>query len=289
MFSAKYFIYDGRMSANYGLQIVDFDDNVVKEIDTYSPTLSLQKVPGLLRFFHGGVEYDSAPTCEFSILSETEIPIELMGEILSWLVGRKQFKNIQFIGGDSDDYVFRCVFTSVKTIRINGHCHGFRLTAQFESPFAIGASETEDINTGSSTISIRNKSDIIDGYVYPTISFKVNGTCNSDAQAINWAMSQKSLETQNDDGTTTPLSNYNICIINMTDDENRRFIFAGLEAGEEITVDNEVRYISSSINGEKLSNFNKNWLRLRKGYNQLQIEINGTGTITCPYYAMVGF
>lgn len=256
MFSAKFFMYDGQWSGTYGLQIVDFDDNSVQEADAFSPTLTLQKVPGSLRFFHGGIDYDTAPTCEFSVLSETEIPADMRSIILSWLVGRKQFKTMQFLDGDTDDFTYRCVFTSAKTIWVNGRCHGFRLTAQFESPFARGTSTSITVGAGTHNISIQNKSDIVDDYTYPTVQF----------------------------------TGGSVDIVNTSDDSQRHFKFEGLTAAEVITVDNEVKHISSTIGGEKLSNFtSKNWLRLRQGFNNLTIVAAGTVTITCPYYAMIGY
>ena len=255
MFNAKYFMYDGKLSAAYGLQIVDFDDSAVKETDVVSSTVSLQKAPGLLRFFHGGVGYDSAPTCEFSVLSEMEIPTMIRGEILSWLAGRNQFKEMQFVGGDNDEFVYRCVFTSVKTIWINGRCYGFRLTAQFDSPFARGEATKITVEPGTHTVTILNKSDIVDNYTYPTVIF----------------------------------TGGSVDIVNDTDDPERHFIFSGLAADETVTVDNEVKYISSDMRGEKLSKFtSKNWLRLRQGINKLQITSAGNVTIICPHYAMIG-
>lgn len=255
MFSAKYFIYDNRLSADYGLQIVDFDDNAVKETDAFSPTLSLQKTPGSLRFYHGGIEYDSAPTCEFSVLSESEIPALLRGEILSWLVGRKQFKKLLFIGGDNDEFTYHCVFTSAKIIWINGRCHGFRLNAQFDSPYARGTPTILTVGSGNHYVSIINKSDIVDGYTYPMVVF-----------------------------------NGEVDIVNRTDDGDRHFKFSGISPSDTITVDNEIKHIMSTTGGEKLSNFEgKNWLRLRQGGNFLRIESSGDVTITCPYYAMIGF
>ena len=256
MFNAKYFRYAGQWSGTYGLQIVDFDDNSVKETDAFSPTLTLQKAPGSLRFFHGGVEYDSAPTCEFSVLSEQELTCDMRRAVLSWLVGRKQFQPMQFEGGDNDEFTYYCVFTSAKTIWINGRCYGFRLTAQFDSPFARGEATTITVGSGTHNVQIRNKSDIADGYTYPIVTF-TGGFVD---------------------------------IVNTTDDSLRHFSFSGLTTGETVTVDNEVRYISSSIGGEKLSKFtSKNWLRLRPGMNRLTILSGGTVTITCPYYAMIGY
>ena len=256
MFNATYFRYDGQWSGDYGLKIVDFDDSAVRETDAFSPTLSLQKAPGSLRFFHGGVGYDSAPTCEFSVLSEEELSGAMRSVILSWLVGRNQFKPMQFEDGDNDEFTYYCVFTSAKTIWINGRCHGFRLVAQFDSPFARGAATTITVGAGTHNITLRNKSDIVDGYTYPIVTF----------------------------------SGGSVDIVNNTDDSGRHFTFSGLYAGETVTVDNEVKYISSNLGGEKLSNFtSKNWLRLRQGDNALTIVASGTVTITCPYYAMIGY
>lgn len=256
MFNATYFRYDEISSQSYGLQIVNFDDGAVKETDVFSPTLSLQKAPGAVRFFHGGIEYDSAPTCEFSVVSEQELTSDVRRTLLSWLVGRKQFKALQFIGGDNSDFTYYCVFTSARTIWINGRCHGLRLTAQFDSPFARGTATSITVTSGTHTIQIENKSDIKDGYVYPIVQF----------------------------------TGGSIDIVNTTDDSQRHFTFSGLTASEVITVDNEVRYISSTNGGEKLSKFiSKNWLRLRPGVNSLTIDASGSVTITCPHYVMIGY
>ena len=111
------------------------------------------------------------------------------------------------------------------------------------------------------TIDITNNSDIIDDYVYPLVYFK-----------------------------SIPMENGNsISITNMTDNPQRHFIFNNLQDNEEITVDNELKYISSNFEGSKLSAFNKNWLRLRKGVNLLKVYINGTVRISCPTYVMLGF
>ena len=256
MYNATYFTYDGQWCGTYGLQIADFDNSVVKETDAFSPTLSLQKAPGSIRFFYGGIEYDSAPTCEFSVLSENELTGDMRSIILSWLIGRKKFKPIQFQDGDNDEFIYYCVFTSAKTIWVNGRCHGFRLTAQFNSPFARGDSTTITVPAGAHTIQLKNQSDIMDDYTYPTVTFTGGA----------------------------------IDIVNTTDDGDRHFTFSGLDPDEIITVDNEVRHISSDKGGEKLHNFtSRNWLRLRKGYNTLLITASGDVTITCPYYAMIGY
>ena len=256
MFNATYFRYDGQWSGTYGLQIVDFDDNAVKETDAFSPTLSLQKAPGSLRFYHSGVEYDSAPTCEFSVLSEQELTGVTRSKIMSWLVGRNQFKALTFDSDDNVGFTYWCVFTSIKTIWVNGRCHGFRLTAQFDSPFARGQATSVSVEAGTHQVVLRNNSDLADRYTYPVVEF----------------------------------TGGSIDIVNLTDDAYRHFTFSGLSSTEVVTVDNEARYITSTMGGQKLSNFtSKNWLRLRPGNNTLQITAKGQVNISCPYYAMIGY
>lgn len=253
MINATYFTYDGVFSGNYGLQIADFDESAVQEADVVSLTLNLQKTPGALRFYHSEIECETPPVCEFSVICENEIYAAERREIMSWLIGRNGFKDLTFIGGDNDGYVYRCVFTSVRTISVHGRCHGFRLTAQFDSPYARGVATTVTVGAGTHTVTINNKSDIADGYTYPIVSF---------------------------DGAS-------VDIVNTTDDASRHFTFAGM-AGT-TTVDNEIKYISNDAGLMPLSGFtSKKWLRLRKGNNTLTIVSAGSVTITCPHYALIG-
>ena len=177
-------------------------------------------------------------------------------EILSWLVGRKEFKKLQIHQIDLESYYYNCVFTDAEIVYINGRCHGFRLTANFDSPYAYGTPTKITVGAGTHTVRIENKSDIKDNYIYPIVQF----------------------------------TGGSVDIVNTTDDSQRHFSFSGLVTTEVITVDNEVKFISSNIGGEKLSKFtSKNWLRLRPGYNTLNIVSTGTVTITCPHYVMIGY
>lgn len=254
MFNATYFKYDGILSSLYGLRIADFDDSNVKETEAFSPNLTLLKAPGQVRFFYGKIQYDSAPQCEFSVISEEALPGSARSIIMSWLIGRNQFKPLQFLDGDNSEFVYYCIFTSVKTIWVNGQCHGFRLTAQLDSPFARGPETTLTVQEGTHVVEFLNDSDV-DGYVYPVVRF----------------------------------TGGNVDIVNITDDRNRHFTFSGLSADETITVDNEIRHIVSSAGGAKLDCFtSKKWMRLRRGKNSLRIVASGEVTITCPCYAMIG-
>lgn len=275
MFGAEYFTYGGVSSSTYGLKIAEIGSTkggTVEERDAASVTLALQKAPGSARCLHGGVGYESAPSFEFSVISTSIIPPSTRSQILKWLIGSKEFKPLTFggDGGYSASYAYYCVFTSAKTILINGKAYGFRLTAQLDSQFARGTAQTISV-TGSwdTTDGITEVALVAggygNGYIYPTISF----------------------------------NHQKVIIRNVTDDETtgveRKLIFEGNTAGDLITIDCELRRISSSANDPVLRKLtSKNWLRLRPGvYNEIQMwlygSVSNTCTITWPNYAMIGY
>ena len=260
MFNATYFTYDGVYSGAYGLQIASFDSETVEDTSVFAPTLNIVKSARSRRFLHNGIEYDDAPEYTFSIISQEAIPDGERREILTWLVGRNDFKKLQMHQPELEDYYYNCVFTNVDMIYVRGRCHGFTVTAKFDSIFAYGKPKVIRITgTGSAqTVKIINNSDIPDDYVYPIVSF---------------TMTQEG----------------NVSIVNTSEVVTSEFKFTGVRNTETITVDNELKIIESTIGGDRLSLFNKNWLRLQHGVNVLQITFKGTMTITVPTYAMIGF
>lgn len=259
MFSATYFTYDGTHSSVFGLQMLDFNDESVTETTAFSPVLNLNKTKASKRFFFGGVSYDQAPQHTFSVISETKIDDAKRREVLSWLVGRNSFKKLVIHQTDLENYWYNCIFTNVDIIYIQGVCHGFRLTATFDSPYQRGEDVSmtfDDTNTGRS-FTFNSRSDVVDGYVYPRITF-------------------------------SNISGNKLSITNLSD--NRRFFeITGIKLGDHITIDNELRTIKSTSGKEYLSSFNKKWFRLCRGENNLVITCSGSGTITCPTYVMMGF
>lgn len=255
MIGAVYFTYAGVFSGSYGLKIADFDSSNIGENQAFSPSLSLLKTPSKIRFYHGGLEYNEPVSFEFSVISENVIPHELRTSILSWLVGRGSFLPLRFHDDSLESFTYYCVFTESSTIYVNGACHGFKLTATFDSPFARGESTSVTTTSGANHVSILNRSDLFYRYTYPVVEF----------------------------------TGGSIDIVNLTDDISRHFTMSGFNQSDVVTVDNEVKTITCSTPGDNLSKFtSKHWLRLRPGSNTLLVVSNGDVTITCPRYAMIG-
>ena len=258
MINASTFTYDHISCSDYGLTIAGFSDESVEENEVFSPSFSTLYVPRSRRLYHGGVKHDSAPTFTMTVVSKTEISLANRRSIMSWLLGRNEFKELTF---DSiSGYKFYCVFTGCSIVYVNGYCHGFTLTGQLDSPYARGTATTTTLSSGA--VSITNSSDSPDEYTYPTITFKATA------------------------------SNTSVTITNTTDSSSRQFQITGLNNNETVTVNCEQKTIVSSYARNLIGNFNKNWVRLKKGSNSLAVLISGSirnGSITCPNYALVGF
>lgn len=263
MFNATYFTYDGIYSGDYGVQIASLESDNIETTSVFAPTLSIEKGVKSKRFFYSGIDYEDSPQYKFSILSEEKIPEAKRREVLSWLVGRNEFKRLELDQEEYHDVYFNCIFTAVDLIYVGGCCYGFTLTAKFDSPYCYGIPKTVSVNLEKDTsmdIEIYLDCDIVDDYVYPILSFSKD-----------------------------------ITIKNLTDGA-RITKYENVATNEaKIIIDNELKVINAidatgaSIPGHRLSNFNLNWLRLKKGENKLEIMGSGEVTITCPRYILLGF
>jgi len=285
MFNATHFSYDGVYSGQHGILIASFSSDNVDNTSIFAPSVKTVKSAKRNRFSFAGIEYEDAPQFTFSVICPEAIPDISRREILTWLVGRKGFKRLQIHQPDLDEYEYNCIFGNAEVIYVNGNCHGFNLTATFDSPYCYGRPRIKRIigNGDDVTVKVINESDFIDDYVYPTVRFSV------EAPIIDG-------EAQKD-----------ISIVNLSDPADpsgiRAFEFNGLfENGnitstDDVTVDNELKIITKSTNGENifipgadlLSYFNKNWLRLKKGVNELKIKVCGCLTIEIPSLILIGF
>ena len=282
MLSATEFTYDGIHSGKYGLLIASLNYENVENTPILSPVIKTIKTSKRNRFSYVGIEYENAQPLTFSILSQNDIPDLVRREILSWLVGRNGFKKLQIHQPDYDEYEYRCIFTDAEAIYVNGGCKGFRVTAQFDSPYCYGRPRKKTYTGDGNdyeTITVVNTSDILDDYVYPFVIIKPN------------------ISSADVDGVYADIE-----IINTSDDIGRVFEISGLttsllSADEELCIDNELCIITKRKEGEittspignVLDKFNKNWLRLKKGANKLDIKINGRVTIEVPQYVLIGF
>lgn len=111
-----------------------------------------------------------------------------------------------------------------------------------DAPFAWENERTYNYNNPSGNILFQNLTDYND-YTYP----KIQMTCNKAGGTIS--------------------------IINKTD-ENRETKLVNLSQNEVITLDNSLQIITSSLDLNRLSNFNKKFFRLLPNLNTLSVSGN---------------
>lgn len=267
MFNATCFTYDGISSGVYGLQIATLNGGVVEETIYTTPTITTAKPVNGKRFYFLDSTYTEQPIIEFSVLSTTAIPDSMQRDILRWLDNRKGFKPLIIHQPEFDRYVYQCIFNVSSIIYHAGECVGFNLKATFDSPYHYKNSREQKIDGNGEVreIVVYNDSDIIDDYIYPTISFKPRGYIDEYCS---------------------------ISIYNKTEDPSlmREFKFVGTALNSKVIVDNELKIITSDISGDLLSKFiGMNWLRLVRGKNILQVKIKGEFSITFPQYIKIRF
>lgn len=259
MFNATYFTYDGVLSARYKLKIASFDDDQTSETNVFSQDITTSKPLYRDKYVVSSVNYSGAPEVEMSVISAVIIDDVNKRKILNWLCQGNDFKKLIIHKQEVENFYYMCKFKNVSEITVNGYCVGFKLVALLDSPYQYGNPSIAKLESGvhsGDELSIINYSDFTDKYMYPLIKFKLNNTGN-------------------------------VTIINTTDNENREFIIADVLAGKEITIDNDLRIIDGD--GAFLSNFNKNWLRLKNGENKLKITIDGEISISCPQVVHICF
>lgn len=259
MFNATYIMYNGIHSANFGLTIGSFNEESLVETTVFSPNISTSKTKNMKRFVASGIDEDSAPECEMTLVSNVPIHDIRKRDILSWLNSGKDFKKLVIQKPCTEEYYYMCKFKDIKELKVGSQCVGYSMTAVFDSPYQYGRDTELKLANGiyeDKLVSILNKSDFTDEYVYPLLSFTL-----SDGNSLK--------------------------IVNITDDESRVFEFTNLPTNKPIIIDNELKIIDGD--GALLGNFNKNWLRLVKGKNNLKITIKGSLKITCPQIISIGF
>lgn len=260
MLNSTYFTYNGVLSAKYNLQIASFESSEgTQETNIFSQTINTGKSGRSNNFQISSVGYETIPEATFTVISPVIIDEIRKREIMSWLCQGDDFCKLIINKPEVEDYYYMCKFKDVNEITKNGYCVGFKLTAIFNSPYQYGRETSASLPEGNYDnyeIEIINKSDFEDRYIYPKIEFTL-----TDGDEIE--------------------------IINQTDDETRIFKFVKLTKNKPVIIDNELKIIEGD--DAFLSNFNKNWLRLKKGKNKLKVTFKGSLKITCPQIVQIYF
>ena len=249
-FYAREFSFDGIPSSNYALTISSTTDG--SEVSTNFPgdvKLFTEKLFNRTDEFYYGASVE--PSLEFPVTFLTDNE-ELMAVNLEkiglWLFGKRNYSDLKILQPDMQNVTYRCFMLQPKIIRIGNTIKGVSALVHSKDPWGLSEEKmyTYTFTPPVSNVVITNNNLSDDsGYLYPNMTI-----------------------TMADTGGDISITN--------TSDNNRVFSFSGLLANEVITIDNSLQIISSNSGLRRLGNFNKNFLRLVSGSNNLLI----TGAVT---------
>lgn len=235
------FIFKDIPSEVYNLYISSPDGGMVETSGSGDVELLTQKVFRNPKPYLLGVQQAPVLTFDVQFLSPDELLSEDVRLIQSWLFGQQTYNKLQIVQPDMQDIYYNCFITNPRIVRVGNLIRGISGTVICDSPFAWEYPKTFSLDypngTANVNISIDNISDNT-YYEFPSVFIRMD-----------------------DFGGTVRLTN--------NSDNGRVFEFTGLQAFEEITVDNEKCIITSNTGLRRLSNFNKNWFRLLNGLNNI--------------------
>ena len=231
------FIYDGVGSWLYGLRICWFDSDEWRYTGGSAMEYTTDKAARSLKTVYLNAVPGDVLEFDLEVICEREMNTVQAQVVKDWLFGQITPKKLQVFRKDLQDVYFTCLLNEPEDSQSNGN-NGWKFTVVCN---AGGAWETPRAYTYTPTngqaITLYNKSGNND-YTYPDVSFTLGN------------------------GSTT-------FSIKNESDNNRLFSFEGLTGGEVISIDGGTKIITSSLGANRLPNFNKNFLRLKRGANKL--------------------
>lgn len=251
MFIHEKFVFNNIDCSEYGIIVVRPDSNSIETPWGVNRSIIEEKIPSNpIAFFMGVEEIPLTIKINIAKVDGKKWNGKERREIISWLFLKNYAPLISY---DDPDIAYYVLINNDVT-RVDFGLESGYVELQFRSLAPYGYSYPKsDIyypssiihnNIHNSIITIENKSNILD-YYYPKLRFEM-------------------------------LDAGDLTIQNLTV-KGETFKFTGLQQGEIIYIDNESRYIESSLQSQGIfrrGNFNKSYLRLTRGKNRLKITGN---------------
>ena len=272
-FFGRTFIFNDVPSETYGLYLGQSgssgEDTNAAGTDVSLLTQKIYRRP--VPLFYGA---EQTPVLQFPISMYTindELTAADFSDVSTWLFGQMGYKKLRIVQNDMQDIYFNCFLTAPQIVRIGNIIRMITATVVCDAPWGWGEPKiyTYSYNPNEycplDNIRIDNISDN-NFYTYPTSLI---------------------IETNLFGGIIT---------ITNTEDNNRQSIwgnispfYISLSPNETVTMNCDLQTISSDLSAYPLANFNKNFLRLVQGTNNLTVVGNIKGfTMTVPTAVKIG-
>jgi len=248
------FIFDGIESKSQGVYIVSTDSGETTEPFATGRQIIEQKITGNPKPYFHTLEEEPLEF-QLTFYNENGWTKENRLDFARWMI--KEYYADFYSYDDYDEYedefntVYKCIITDRPERILHGNVTSLiTLNFRCDSPWAY-TEQTDEVfdfstNAGTPTFEIEALHNTNKKY-YPIIEIELKSTTT--------AITLTNLET------------------------GVAFGFTGLTAGETIYIDNEKRQIISNTSNYRLSNFNKNWMYLEYGENEISLSPIGAKAI----------
>lgn len=240
-FQGTSFIFNGVPSEQYGLIVTKLGT----EEETFSAGANVNPITDkTLRsaeFELLGVE-QSEPL-SFSIEFSSQKPLDAFNRsaINLWLFGQKKYCDLQICQRDLRNFYYHCFLTDPEFVYYDNYAYSIRANVVCDAPWAWEYPRTKR-------------------WSFPDTQF-------NKIRFLN--LSNDSNDTLPQVSFTLTRNNTKFTVINHSYND-RRFEWTGLQGGETISVDCKTGIIISSTGLRRADNFNKKFLRLINGNNDLE-------------------
>ena len=244
------FIFDEKSSDMFGVIMVDFDTPSASNDEETS--LLTGKSPSSDKWDLYGTEYSSPLTSSITICKSDNTYIDSYEQraLKKWLC-KNRYSWLQVGQDDLGEIWYRCILNNPQFENVGRMNAGMKLNMTCDAPYAWSQEYTKTYTVSSSTgnFSFNHISDFDEDILCPlvTITSDINGT---------------------------------IEIINKSDD-SRKITLENCVVGEVITLDGIRDKVSSSNGRVVINSWNKKFLELIDGVNNL--NINGNCTVKLTY------
>lgn len=256
------FIYDGISPSDYGMTPGHFnssgleDGDIGMKLDLTAVSVGAGPVPLLL-----DSRYADVLEMEITLISDGSSPDGFISpvterNIYRWLTGRKQYAKLTFPEGKLDSLYFMAVPINVEPYMLLDKTAGFRITFRCDAPWGweeFSLSKTVD----------------------NALEFQIDNTSDDLWSDLPMVL------------TITKQGTGEFYLYNKTSGET--MLFTELPSGAATTVDGNTLIVSSTVPRHNFYPvFNKKFLRLKPGINELKASGSADLTISCLFPRKAG-
>lgn len=237
------FIYNKIPSEIYNVSLVFIDESYTNRPSGSGIEMITDTVRRNAKVLYLGAS--QAPPLEFNIEVVFDNPVDIfvLTQVKDWLGGSISFTELQICAEYFNTYYFNCYIQLNEDLVYNGGYRGVSATVKCDAPFAWEFADERryELNPGKNNTIFFNNLSADSELLRPTIEVTMASSGNFSIQNITT-------------GKTTT--------------------FTGLTGGETVVLDNLYGFITSSLGVLRVANFNKVFLKLAKGMNELLVTGN---------------